>query len=145
MVEDRGKDRVTPGRNGGGDPGGFWRIEVITGVGRRRRWSEEEKAEIVAASFAPGVGVRAVSRRYDVCPSLIYQWRRQFSGAGSGGGAPVVAAPAFVPVVVGGVAEAAPSATAGVIEVVVGGVTVRVCGAVDGAALGQVLAVVRRL
>jgi transposase len=30
------------------------RVEVITGPERRRRWSEEQKRAIVAASLAPG-------------------------------------------------------------------------------------------
>ena len=32
----------------------FRRVEVITGVARRRRWTAEEKARIVAESYAPG-------------------------------------------------------------------------------------------
>jgi hypothetical protein len=40
-------------------------IEVLTSVERRRRWSREEKARIVAASFAPGVTVLEVARRND--------------------------------------------------------------------------------
>ena len=32
---------------------GFRRLEVITGVGRRRRWTDEEKAWIVAESLDP--------------------------------------------------------------------------------------------
>jgi len=37
------------------------RVEVITGPERRRRWSDEEKRAIVAASFAPGAVVRDVA------------------------------------------------------------------------------------
>ena len=33
---------------------GFRRIEVLTGPGRRRRWSAEEKAQIVAETLEPG-------------------------------------------------------------------------------------------
>jgi len=43
---------------------GFRRLEVITGVGRRRRWTDEEKAWIVAESLDPASTVSAVSRRY---------------------------------------------------------------------------------
>jgi transposase-like protein len=43
---------------------GFRRVEVITGVGRRRRWTDEEKAWIVAESFDPATTVSAVARRY---------------------------------------------------------------------------------
>ncbi len=38
----------------------FRRIEVITGVGRRRRWTDEEKAWIVAESLDPATTVSAV-------------------------------------------------------------------------------------
>lgn len=53
------------------------RIEVITGGdGRRRRWSEEEKARIVAESFAPGAVVAEVARRYDARAQQVHGWRR---------------------------------------------------------------------
>src|SRR6476660_245572 len=39
---------------------GFRRLEVITGVGRRRRWTDEEKAWIVAESLEPASSVSAV-------------------------------------------------------------------------------------
>ena len=39
-------------------------MEVITGVGRRRRWTDEEKAWIVAESLDPATTVSAVARRY---------------------------------------------------------------------------------
>ena len=33
------------------------RFEVFTGTGRRRDWSDDRKAEIVAESYEPGVKV----------------------------------------------------------------------------------------
>ena len=51
-------------------------VSVISGVERRRTWSDEEKLELVAAAFAPGASVAEVSRRADVCTSLLYRWRR---------------------------------------------------------------------
>jgi transposase len=44
------------------------RIEVITGVDTRRRWSEETKARIVAESFAEGAVVAQVARRHGLRP-----------------------------------------------------------------------------
>ena len=42
----------------------------------RRFWSDEEKRRIVAQSYAPGVSVSVVARRYDVNSNLIFTWRR---------------------------------------------------------------------
>jgi len=71
------------GHNSSPGPDTFQRIEVITGVGRRRRWTSEEKARMVAESQAPGASVLAVGRRYGVNPNQLYAWRRQFSAGGS--------------------------------------------------------------
>lgn len=68
------------------------RIEVLGGPERRRRWSVEQKQEIVAAAFAPGAMVREVARQADVTPSLIYRWRRDLRAA-AGGFARVLVAP----------------------------------------------------
>src|SRR5919202_2506313 len=70
----------------------FRRIEVITGVGRRRRWTDEEKAWIVAESLDPASTVSAVARRYGLHPSQLFVWRQQLAAAAVG------EAPAFVPV-----------------------------------------------
>jgi transposase len=42
--------------------GRFERVEVITGVARRRRWSAEEKLRIVGDLSRPGASVSAVAR-----------------------------------------------------------------------------------
>jgi transposase len=74
----------------------FRRIEVITGVGRRRRWTDEEKAWIVAESLDPATTVSAVARRYGLHASQLFVWRQQLA-------APAAREPpAFVPVLVGG-------------------------------------------
>ncbi|TIO82696.1 MAG: IS66 family insertion sequence element accessory protein TnpB [Mesorhizobium sp.] len=52
-------------------------ITVMTGPERRRRWSDEERFQILAEAFAPGVCVADVARRRDVSTSLIYTWRRK--------------------------------------------------------------------
>ena len=53
-------------------------MEILTGVERRRRWSPEEKLEILREASAPGSSVGTVARRHDICRSQIYQWRRAF-------------------------------------------------------------------
>ena len=60
------------------------RVEVITGVERRRRWSDEEKRALVAESFAPGAVVAEVARRADVSPGQIYRWRQEIRAAVAG-------------------------------------------------------------
>ncbi|MFY9967953.1 MAG: transposase [Roseiarcus sp.] len=55
------------------------RIEVITSIERRRRWSAVEKARLVAAMNEPGAVVTEVARREGVVASLLYRWRRQFA------------------------------------------------------------------
>ncbi len=54
----------------------FRRIEVITGVGRRRRWSEEQKAAIVAETLEPGAAVSEVAQRHGVSASQVFSWRK---------------------------------------------------------------------
>jgi transposase len=67
------------------------RLDVLTGPERRRRWSDDQKRAIVAAAFAPRAVVAEVARRADVCPSLIYRWRRELADAPVGFAAVVLA------------------------------------------------------
>jgi transposase len=53
------------------------RIEVITGTGRRRRFSEADKAGVVEETFAPGAVVSEVARRHGLSPQQLFGWRRQ--------------------------------------------------------------------
>lgn len=52
------------------------RFEVFTGSGRRREWSLEEKARIVAESYTTDETVCAVARRYALSPQQLFTWRR---------------------------------------------------------------------
>ncbi len=58
----------------------------MTGDERRRHWSEEERARILAAIEEPGAVVAEVARRADVCTSLVYRWRREARAAASASG-----------------------------------------------------------
>jgi len=51
-------------------------VTVLTGAGRRRDWSDEDRLEILREAFSPGAMVSHVARRFDISRSLIYQWRR---------------------------------------------------------------------
>jgi transposase len=51
-------------------------IEVLSRVERRRRWSAEAKARIVAESFEVGARVTDVARRHEISPQHLTLWRR---------------------------------------------------------------------
>jgi transposase len=59
---------------------GMAQVHVLTHP-ERRRFSIGQKRAIVAAAFAPGAIVSDVARQADVCPSLIYRWRREIGHA----------------------------------------------------------------
>ena len=133
---------------------GFRRIEVLTGPGRRRRGSDEEKARIVAETLQPGATVTAVARRWDVCPQQVWGWRRQareghLALVGNG------RVPPFVPIVPASSLsvsskgdEAARQTTKSAtstpcIEIQLAGAMVRVAAGTDGALLTEVLRAIR--
>jgi transposase len=55
------------------------RIEVITSVERRRRWSAADKARLVAAMDEAGAVAVEIARDAGVDVSLLYRWRRQLA------------------------------------------------------------------
>jgi transposase len=127
-------------------------IEILNSPERRRRWSTEEKARIVAEAKAPGAMVAAIARRHGVSRSLVYTWRRELGE---------VDLPDLVPVVVEapiGSTGTAPSPPArrggagtnvaieagGSIEIALAGnVRVTLHGQVDAKGLRAVLAALR--
>src|SRR4051795_4193758 len=120
---------------------GFRRLEVITGVGRR--WTDEDKARIVAESLDPATTASAVARRYGLHASQLFVGRQQ-RPRGTSWAAGTIAGPGFVPVLMaeGG---APPAEAAGRMEIALGPAVVRVGSDVDAAALRRVLDVVRDL
>lgn len=109
------------------------RLEVFTGAGRRRKWSDEDKARIVAEIFASGDSVCSVARRHGLSPQQLFGWRRQLRGAACRhADAEEVQ---FVPAVLDAVAPAVgrerkagrckAKADPGVIEIEVDGITIR--------------------
>jgi transposase len=138
----------------------YQRMEIITGVGRRRSWSSEEKVRLV--DEAAERGIAEVARRYEVCRSLLYRWRRQMRG---GELAAVTAAAGFVPVRVAPAGSpavretkdeppAAPAvpestlgsaASIGLVEIVLGnGRVLRVAERIDPAVLARLAAALDR-
>ena len=60
----------------------FSRVEVITGVACRRRFTTEQKLAIVAESMQPGQTISYVARQHGLSPSLVFRWRRLMSEGG---------------------------------------------------------------
>lgn len=50
--------------------------EVLSGVQRRRRWTPEEKVQIVEETYLPGMSVSLVARRHGIAGSQLFNWRR---------------------------------------------------------------------
>jgi transposase len=133
------------------EPEPLRRLEVITGTGRRRRFSDDYKTRIVEETLAPGAVVSEVARRHGLSPQQLFGWRRQARQPIATSTDP--AAPQFVPVVIEaqlpeatvrrsrGPARQA-DRTCGIIEIELDGVTVRVG---RGAAAKTVAAVLRAL
>lgn len=122
------------------------RLEVFSGTGRRRAWTAEQKAEIVAESYGSGEAVSAVARRHGLTPQQLFGWRRRAKRQveAASGESPVT----FAPVIVDSGCSPTPMTgrrQGGVspIEIVIGAATVRVAPGVDPVALAAVLRAVR--
>jgi transposase len=103
------------------------RVEVITSVQRRRRWSASEKRQLVAASREPGASVSALAREAGIHASQLYGWRRQLRMQPPTSFAPVQVAPDPGP---------ASLVASGTIEIeFASGARMRIAGAVDPATL----------
>jgi transposase len=72
------------------------RLEVISGTGRRRQFSEDFKAAIVEETLVPGAVVSEVARRNGLAPQQVFTWRRQARQPLAG----EAEVPKFVPAVV---------------------------------------------
>ena len=108
------------------------RVEVITSVERRRRWSAAEKERLVAATLEPGASVTAIARDAGIQPGQLYGWRRQ---------ARAPAAIGFAPLRVASGLASAELAVGGAIEIeFASGTRMRITGAVDTATLAAAVA-----
>jgi transposase len=108
------------------------RIEVITGVDRRRRWTLEQKQAIVEESLSGHAAV--VARKHGIGTGQLYTWRHQLLGSPRSRGV------RFARVEL----TAAPAQPDGLIEIALPDQTVvRINGAVDAGTLRHVLAALR--
>jgi transposase len=108
------------------------RVEVITSVQRRRRWSVSEKHELVAASLEPGASVSTLARQAGMHASQLYGWRRQLRLRPPTG---------FAPVRIAEDAAGSGAVGRGTIEIeFASGARMRIAGAADPATLTAAVA-----
>jgi transposase len=105
-------------------------VTLISGVERRRVWTDEQKRALVAATCEPGASVGEIARRVDLRPSQLYRWRRDLAEPAVG----------FAAVTVSPEPPPAPEQPAIVLEL--GGAVLRIAA---DASPALVLAVVRSL
>ena len=80
-------------------------VEILARVERRRKWSIEEKAALIAEVDAEGGKVKRVAQRHRISESLLYNWRAAWKAAAAAAGSS--AAVKFVPLGVVGEADTA--------------------------------------
>ena len=133
------------------------RVEIVT-RSERRRWSLEQKREIVAESLGPGLSPTEVARKYAISSGQLYTWRRELLSVQTS----IItrATPRFAEVATAPVppqlmaarpapveshppcTPSAPPRAEGLIELIMpNGLVVRMDAHVDGRALRRVLAV----
>jgi transposase len=92
------------------------RVEVFTGTARRRRWSAEQKAQVVEDSYATTVGEAAAL--HGVSKSQLFNWRREARDLSAG--------MTFAQIELAGLDATPRAPTAGLIELQLGGASVRI-------------------
>ena len=114
------------------------RMEVLAGPTGKRRWSDAMKGRIISESLVPGVTVRSVAERYGLKPNHLSSWR----GLARAGKLviPDFAGASFATVVV---ADPLPPVTLDRIELVVGGMTLRLDAATDARRVAELAAALR--
>lgn len=129
----------------------FRRVEVFTGVGRRRRFTTAEKLDLVA-QMGECDNISELARRHDLRPSQLFTWRRELRYAvETVQGVAAAPQPMFVPAVVELPREPAPvpapakpskprrrgASTA--VELVIDGVAVKIARGADAGIIAAVI------
>jgi transposase len=133
---------------------GVQRFEVFTGAGKRRDWSREVKAAIVAESYSGMETVSSVARRHGLCSSQLFTWRRQVREELKSKGIALPGEPTQVPMFVPAVIDQAPAPApapvktskvrrrgkaAAAVELEIDGVAVKIARGADATLIGAVI------
>ena len=116
------------------------RMEVLAGPTGQRRWSDATKGRIIAESLVSGVSVRSVAERYGLQPNHLSSWR----GLARAGKlvVPDTAGASFAAVVVAD-ALPPPVPVQDRIELVVGGITLRLDAATPPVRIAELATALR--
>ena len=114
------------------------RMEVLAGPTGHRRWSDAMKGRIISESLVTGVSVRSVAERYGLKPNHLSLWR----GLARAGKlvVPDFAGASFATVVV---ADGLPPPVQDRIELIVGGMTLRLDASTDAHRVAELAAALR--
>jgi transposase len=102
----------------------------------RRRWSAAAKERIVAAASEPKANVSAIARAHGLTPQQVFTWRRQAADKSRRREVGASAIPPFAMVAV-------ENGDAGVVEIGLGEVTLRIGPMVPAARIKEILQAVR--
>lgn len=130
----------------------YRRVEVITGRRKRRNWTPAEKARIVAESAEPGANISAVARRWGINRGLLSIWRRQVGLVKAKAAPEMTPALQFVPITIAGeerhlehsgAGKKEAPASAGRVELEIGGSRLVLTGSVDPALAAAIVGALR--
>ena len=108
-------------------------VTIISGVERRRVWTDEQKRGLVAAACEPGANVAEIAGRADLRPSQLYRWRRDLAEP---------AVPGFAALTVSSEPESIAADAAVVLEI--GGAVLRIAADAPPALVTAVVRSLRR-
>ena len=108
-------------------------VTLISGVERRRVWTDEQKRALVAAACEPGSSVAEIARGADLRPSQLYRWRRDLAEPATLGFAALTVSP-----------EPEPAAAGVALVLEVGGAVLRIAADAPPALVAAVVRSLRR-
>ena len=91
-------------------------ITVFSGPERRRRWSDEQRLEILAEAFAPGACASEVARRHEISTGQLYTWRSKLAAGAATPASDNGAVAGFAAVVIDGEPPLSGSGTAIIVD-----------------------------
>lgn len=74
------RSKAGTGASTGADTVAVERVEIVTRGERRRSYTPEERARLLAETAEPGARVLEVAQRHGISPSLLHRWRRDAEG-----------------------------------------------------------------